>query len=217
MLTSTKQGSSRADRPVVRGIRAWLAAAAFLGFALLLRLSLDSLWKDRLPYAGFFLMALVAIHYMEAAPSVFVVIAGFFLGSWFFVTPRHTFFIGNPVDRVDAVFYFVICFIVLFYTRRARVALARERETWMAVGRLAAIVESSEDAILAWSLDGKIVSWNSGASNLYGYTEAEALRFATRREKSSACQPLRGTSAKRSARNGNGNGCWSNCSASWER
>lgn len=41
--------------------------------------------------------------------------------------------------------------------------------------RLAATVESSEDAIYSETLDGAIVSWNAGAQQIYGYTEAEAL------------------------------------------
>src|SRR6201998_4778979 len=41
--------------------------------------------------------------------------------------------------------------------------------------RLAAVVESSEDAIASGTLDGIIVSWNTGAQHMYGYTEAEAV------------------------------------------
>ena len=41
--------------------------------------------------------------------------------------------------------------------------------------RHAAIVESSEDAIASETLDGIIVSWNTGARHIYGYTEAEAV------------------------------------------
>ena len=41
--------------------------------------------------------------------------------------------------------------------------------------RHAAVIESSDDAIASGTLDGIIVSWNTGAQKLYGYTEAEAV------------------------------------------
>ena len=41
-------------------------------------------------------------------------------------------------------------------------------------GYLGSIVESSEDAIIGTDLKGNIVSWNEGATRLYGYTAAEA-------------------------------------------
>ena len=49
------------------------------------------------------------------------------------------------------------------------------RETEAKLGRLSALVEHSEDAIISKELNGQITSWNAGAEHLYGYTAEEVL------------------------------------------
>ena len=50
-----------------------------------------------------------------------------------------------------------------------------ERRAFESAQYLAAIVENSDDAIVSKDLDGKILSWNDAATQMYGYTAEEAI------------------------------------------
>jgi PAS domain S-box-containing protein len=58
---------------------------------------------------------------------------------------------------------------------RARQELIRDHVLREARLRLAAVVESSSDAIIAYDMDGTITHWNHGAEDLYGYSSGEVI------------------------------------------
>lgn len=67
--------------------------------------------------------------------------------------------IDNVIDGV------VITFVDITATKRHQQISAQ----------LAAIVESSQDAIIGLAFDGSITSWNAGAEAIFGYPSAEAI------------------------------------------
>ncbi len=80
-------------------------------------------------------------------------------GSYYLVRvmPYHT-----KQNRIDGV---VVTFSDVTRLRRA------EKQT----RRLATVVTDSNDAVILFDGTGKIMAWNRGAQNLYGWSEAEAL------------------------------------------
>jgi PAS domain S-box-containing protein len=81
-------------------------------------------------------------------------------------TLRHVQATCHPVlDRAGDV-------VEVFGTARDVTERKQAAET---LGRLAAIVESSNDAIISKNLHGIIQTWNPGAERLFGYSAAEAI------------------------------------------
>ena len=64
-------------------------------------------------------------------------------------------------------------------TERKRVERAL-KENVENLRRMATVVSDSNDAIILHDLEGKILAWNLGAKETYGYTEAEALGMNVR-------------------------------------
>ncbi|MES2392833.1 MAG: PAS domain S-box protein, partial [Acidobacteriota bacterium] len=119
----------------------------------------------------------------------------------FLIAPHGTLRIDSAGDRIGLV-VFAAAGIAISFTagslrrlsiyrklaaeqlRASQESLASERrQLTSAQRRLAAIVESTDDAIITEDLNGLVTTWNAGAQRMFGYTTGEAvgqpiLRFA---------------------------------------
>ena len=175
-------------KPPLVGVRAYLFSVLCVGVSFAVRLALDPVWADRLPYATFFITSLVVVQIAGVGPFVFTTLAGFFLSDWFFVAPRHSLLISDRVDQLNAILLFVVSFVVLLFSLRTRRSMVREQiahdklrqnveELRESEARYSAVVKHSMDAILLTDPKGRILAANPQACRMFGRSEEELRRM----------------------------------------
>ncbi len=97
---------------------------------------------------------------------------------WLFQVSAHAAFVES-LDPVHPARVFVVGLLasLLLTGMVGTLLLSRQRQHQVMAGqaRLATIVENSSDAIIGEALDGRIITWNRAAEQMFGYTEAEIL------------------------------------------
>src|SRR5512140_1370321 len=85
----------------------FLLAFAFVGAALAFRLSLDSLFGDHHPYTLFILATLLTAWFGGIGPALLSIALGFLCADFFFVEPRHTFWIASDPEIAGGTVFFL--------------------------------------------------------------------------------------------------------------
>ncbi|MGC3988562.1 MAG: PAS domain S-box protein [Chthoniobacteraceae bacterium] len=107
-------------------------------------------------------------------PGMVSTFLGFLLSWWFFIPPIG-FYLPDQQNFTRMMIFLVDCLAISAIGESMQRTLTRERGHRQALYKLAAIVESSEDAIISKNLDGTITSWNQAAERIFGYPMGEAI------------------------------------------
>jgi len=118
---------------------------------------------------GFGALAALALYHQRDLDIPFIMVSGVIgeaLAVEMIKSGAHNYVMKNQLGR-----------LVPAVTQELRAARQRRvrKQAEATVAYIASLVESCVDAIIGTTLDGTVVSWNSGAERLFGFTAAEMI------------------------------------------
>lgn len=157
--------------------RAWggiVAAILIPSLAAVLRIEFLQLLEMRAPYVTFYPAVVLAAAIGGFIPGLLATVLGGTLASFFWIEPAGKLSIGTLSDQVSMLIFALSCILIsgiCEYMHRIHLQLI---ETQVETVEKSKLLDSAHDYIIVRDLDSRILYWNKGAENGYGFSSDEA-------------------------------------------
>ncbi len=176
-MTPWKPSSANTSAPIHRYAIAVASVAIALGLALFLTHLKFSGVADPL----FLIAVAVAVWFGGTGPGILAVVLLGLAENYFFIEPLYSFYI-TPSELPHFIIFVLFASLLTWFSavrRRIELDLLRSRDELQKEVTIrtqqASLLQLTHDTIFVRDMNDVITYWNRGASELYGWTESEAL------------------------------------------
>ena len=140
-----------------------------------IRLALNPFLGPHAPYLPFALAVMFGARIGGRGPGFVATILSTLSVLWFFFEPQSTLSLWNSGAIGGLALFAVVGALVSVMIGRLRESLLSTARAEDILRRKTQLVDLSHDAIITADSGRRITSWNAGATEMYGWTESEAL------------------------------------------